>query len=238
VVDGLLHPPISFAHRGARSRRQDNTIEAFRLALDLGATGLESDAWVTEDGVVVLDHDGVVRKGRRGLRRAAIADVPRNLLPPHIPTLEELYQSCGTSFELSLDVKDPLAAEAVVDVAGQLDGALEHLWLCSPSWEQAAEWRQLSDAVRLVDSTRLRRIKEGPERRAATLADCGIDAVNLHHTDWTGGLTTLFHRFERYALAWDCQHERVMVALLGMGIDAIYSDDVEVMAGVLDAFLR
>ncbi len=237
-MDALLHPPIGFAHRGASSRRPDNTIPGFRLALELGAAGLESDAWLTEDGLVVLDHDGVVKRGLGGLRRTAIADLPRRLLPPHIPTLEELYQACGTSFELSLDVKDPRAAEAVVHVAGQLDGALERLWLCSPSWEQAAAWRQLSDAIHLVDSTRLRKMREGPERRAATLADRGIDAVNLHHSDWTGGLTTLFHRFERYALAWDCQHERVMVALLGMGIDGVYSDDVEAMTEVLDAFLR
>lgn len=237
-MDALLHPPISFAHRGARSARQGNTIEAFRLAIDLGATGLESDVWLTEDGVAVLDHDGVVRKGRGGLRRVAIADVPRHLLPLHIPTLEDLYQACGASFELSLDVKDPEAADVVVAVANQFEGALGRLWLCSPSWEQAAAWRRLSDAIRLVDSTRLRKIKEGPERRAATLADRGVDAVNLHHTDWTGGLTTLFHRFERCALAWDCQHERVIVALLAMGIDAVYSDDVEAMVGVLADFLR
>ena len=49
-------------------------------------------------------------------------------------------------------------------------------------------------------------MREGPERRAATLADAGIDAVNLHWTDWTGGLTTLFHRFGRVAFGWDAQH--------------------------------
>ncbi|MEO7836097.1 MAG: glycerophosphodiester phosphodiesterase [Acidimicrobiales bacterium] len=237
-MDALLHPPIDFAHRGARTRRPDNTIEAFRLALGLGAAGLESDAWLTEDGVVVLDHDGLVRQGLGGLRRTAIAATPRSRLPSHIPSLEELYDACGASFELSLDVRNPLAAGAVVDAASQFDGALEHLWLCSPDWEQAAEWRSLSDGIHLVDSTRLRKIREGPERRAATLADRGIDALNLHHSDWTGGLTTLFHRFERCALAWDCQHERVMVALLAMGIDAIYSDDVETMVRVLEAFLR
>lgn len=237
-MDALLDPPISFAHRGARSRRPDNTLDGFRLALELGAAGLESDAWLTADGVVVLDHDGVVRRGLGGLRREAIAGIPRKRLPPHIPSLDELYEACGTSFELSLDVKDAAAAGPVVDIASQHDQALPHLWLCSPSWEQAAEWRRLSDDIRLVDSTRLRKIKEGPERRAATLADKGIDAVNLHHTDWTGGLTTLFHRFERLALAWDCQHERVLVALLAMGIDAVFSDDVEAMVGVFDAFLR
>lgn len=238
MVDALLHPPVGFAHRGGRARRPENTIDAFRSALDLGATGLESDVWLTEDRVAVLDHDGVVRAGRGGFRRVAIADTSRAQLPPHIPALEELYQACGTAFELSLDVKDPAAAGVVVNVANDFDTATGHLWLCSPSWEQAGEWRHLSDGIRLVDSTRLRKIKEGPERRAATLAGMGIDAVNLHHTDWTGGLTTLFHRFERYALAWDCQHERVLVALLAMGIDAVYSDDVEAMAGVLASFLR
>ncbi len=56
--------PIGFAHRGARSERPENTLEAFRRALELGATGLESDAWITADGEVVLDHDGV--PGRPG----------------------------------------------------------------------------------------------------------------------------------------------------------------------------
>jgi len=191
--------------------------------------------WLTEDGVAVLDHGGVVRRGRGGLRRAAIADVPRYHLPPHIPSLEDLYQACGSSFDLSLDVKDPAAADVVVGVARQFGDAPGRLWLCSPSWERAAGWRHLSDAIHLVDSTRLRKIKEGPERRAATLAEKGIDAVNLHHTDWTGGLTTLFHRFERYSFAWDCQHERVIMALLAMGIDAVYSDDVDAMVGVIRA---
>src|SRR5437667_31812 len=79
-------------------------IEAFRLALRLGATGIESDVWLTADGVAVLDHDGVVRSG---VRRRRIATVARAALPAHIPTLEELYASCGAAFELSLDVLDP-----------------------------------------------------------------------------------------------------------------------------------
>ena len=49
------------------------------------------------------------------------------------------------------------------------------------------EWRGRNDEVRLVDSTRLGRVKEGAERRAATPAAKGIDAVNMHHLDWTGG---------------------------------------------------
>src|SRR5687767_4543522 len=107
-------PPIGFAHRGARAHAPENTIEAFQLALRLGATGLESDVWLTADGEADLDHDGVV-VGRIWCR--SIATVPRTDLPAHVPTPAELYATCGTAFELSLDVKDPDATERVVAVA-------------------------------------------------------------------------------------------------------------------------
>jgi glycerophosphoryl diester phosphodiesterase len=63
---------IGFAHRGARAHERENTLEAFALALGLGATGLESDVWLTRDGVAVLDHDGVARgpDGVRAIREA------------------------------------------------------------------------------------------------------------------------------------------------------------------------
>jgi glycerophosphoryl diester phosphodiesterase len=235
-VDSLLRPPIGFGHRGARAHAPENTIESFQLALRLGATGLESDVWLTSDGVAVLDHDGVV--GPR-LRRRPISSVPVAALPSYVPTLAALYAECGVGFELSLDIKDSAAAPVVVDVARSAGGdALGRLWLCHPAWETVASWRALSDDVRLVDSTRIRKIKEGPERRAASLAAAGVDAVNMHSSDWTGGLTTLFHRFERLCFGWDAQFPRVLADLLGMGIDAVYSDHVDLMVEALAAQTR
>lgn len=227
-LPSLRRPPIAFAHRGASAHEQENTIPAFELALKLGATGLESDVWITGDGVAVLDHDGVVRSF---LRRRPIRDVPRSLLPGHVPTLEELFATCGTGYELSLDVKDPDAVHTVLAVARAAGGddTLRRLWLCHPDWELVATWRALDDVVRLVDSTRLRRIREGPERRAASLQSAGIDALNLPGSDWTGGLTTLAHRFERHAFGWDAQHEHQLDELLDMGIDGVYSDHVDRM---------
>jgi glycerophosphoryl diester phosphodiesterase len=230
----LLVPPIAFAHRGARGHARENTLDAFSLALRLGATGLETDAWLTRDGEVVLDHDGEV--GRFFAKRA-IRDVERAALPTHIPTLDELYELVGTDVPISVDVKDPDGAAAIVDVARRHgDLAVANLWLCGGDVEQVGRWRELDPNVRLVDSTRLKRVREGPERRAARLTELGIDAINLHHTDWTGGLTTLFHRFERYAFAWDLQHERLIDAAFDMGLDGVYSDWSDRLAGVLGRF--
>lgn len=221
----LRVPPIAFAHRGGRAHAPENTLEAFRLGLRLGASGLETDVWRTSDGVPVLIHDGQVG----GFwRRRRISELTRSVLPDSVPSLPDLYAECGTSYELSIDVKDGDAAEAVVSAARAAgDGAPGRLWLCHPDWELLGEWRTRWPDVRLVNSTRVRHMRQGPERRAAQLAGAGIEAVNLPCTDWSGGLTTLFHRFGRLAFGWDAQHERVVRELLAMGADAVYSDHVD-----------
>src|SRR5262245_3973638 len=109
-----------------------NTLEAFALGLRLGATGIETDAWRTADGVVVLDHDGVVRSG---VRRRAVADLTRDELPPHIPTLADLYDTCGVDVPVSIDVKLPDVAPAIVEVARSCGAALDRLYLCNPASE-------------------------------------------------------------------------------------------------------
>jgi glycerophosphoryl diester phosphodiesterase len=169
------------------------------------------------------------------VRRRAVRALERTALPPHIPSLADLFDACGTDFELSLDLKDDAAAAAVLDVVAEAGMDPGRVWLCGEDWQTVAEWRSLSADVRLVSSCRLRRMREGPERRAADLAAADIDAVNMHATDWTLGLVTLFHRFERHAFAWDAQHSRVLEALLGMGVDAVYSDHVDRMVDVLQA---
>jgi glycerophosphoryl diester phosphodiesterase len=231
-LPSLLERPIAFAHRGARAHARENTLEAFELGLRLGATGLESDVWLTNDGVPVLDHDGVVRIGRR---KRSISQLRRDELPEHIPTLDDLLARCGTDYHLSLDLKDVRAGAAVVTTVRQAaPDMLARLWLCAQDGELLARLREVDPDVKLVNSTRLNRLREGPERRAATLSARGIDAINLHHADWNGGLTTLFHRFNRVCFGWDMQFDHVLRPALRMGLDGVFSDHVDRM---VDAFV-
>ena len=233
-LPSLLDPPITFAHRGARAYAPENTIEAFTLALKLGASGLESDVWVTADGVAVLDHDGEIRVGR--FRKRPIGEFRRDELPEHIPALSDLFDACGTGFHLSLDLKGPdTGAEVIRTVREHAPELLPRLWLCHHQLDVLAELRRLDDDVKLVDSTRLNRIDEGPERRAARLAELGVDGINLRKADWNGGLVALFHRFERTAFSWDLQHEHVLRPAFRMGIDGVYSDFVDRMVDAFDA---
>src|SRR4051794_19046481 len=79
--------PITFAHRGARIDEPENTIPAFRRALEQGASGLETDAWLASDGEVVLAHDALVR---RGLRRHRVTESTADELAHHgVPRLAD-----------------------------------------------------------------------------------------------------------------------------------------------------
>jgi glycerophosphoryl diester phosphodiesterase len=224
-LPSIVSPPVLFGHRGARAHAPENTLEGFTLALRLGATGLESDVWRTADGAAVLDHDGMIGGA---FRRRPVASIERAALPGHIPTLDELYATCGTAYELSIDVKDPDVVGEILRAAREA-GAVDRLWLCHPDVDVLATWRDEAGSARLVHSTRTALFDGKAERHAARLRDLGIDAVNLHHSEWTGGNAALFHRFGRLALGWDAQHERVIVALLRMGLDGIFSDHVDRM---------
>jgi glycerophosphoryl diester phosphodiesterase len=146
--------------------------------------------------------------------------------------LAELYAAIGPDLELSLDIKDPAAALEVVATARDVD-AEARLWLCHSDWETVASWRELSAQVNLVESTRLARLEGSPERHVARSAAAGIDVVNLHHSDWSGGTVAMVHRFEMLAFGWDAQFERVLDHLLDAGIDGVYSDHVDRMSAAL-----
>ncbi len=226
-IEALWSPPVLFAHRGAKANAKENTIEAFTLAERLGATGLETDAWLTRDGEVVLDHDG----WHRWFPRRWIASVDRAKLRSHIPTLSEFYEKVGVEMPLSIDIKDPAVFSSLVSQA-RARGASENLWLCHPDLELLRAWRDEAPEVHLVNSTDLQRLPFGPERRAAELAASRIDAINLRQQHWTAGLTTLFHRFGVLSFGWDAQHERQIANLIDIGIDALYSDYVDRMVAV------
>lgn len=48
---------VNYAHRGASGYCPENTMAAFRYAVELGATGIETDVQMTADGELVLIHD-------------------------------------------------------------------------------------------------------------------------------------------------------------------------------------
>jgi glycerophosphoryl diester phosphodiesterase len=217
---------IAFAHRGApRPGRRENTLPAFRGALTAGVRALESDVWLTADDVPVLVHDGALWQNgwRSRIRELRAAD-----LPSWLPSLPDLYRELGTDYELSLDLKNPDAAEAVL-AAADAASATGRLWICAEI-PALIRCRRLSPAVRLANSTRLAGRFAAPI--VQQLADEGIEALNLREPEWTPARVDLAHGAGRLAFAWDVQTPAVLRRVLADGCDAVYSDSIDLLLSV------
>ena len=58
--------PLIIAHRGDLTNAPENTLPAFRKALDLGADGIELDVRLTKDEMLVVFHDRCLDRTSNG----------------------------------------------------------------------------------------------------------------------------------------------------------------------------
>jgi glycerophosphoryl diester phosphodiesterase len=106
-------------HRGASAHAPENTLAAFKLALEAGADGIEFDVRLTRDGIPVVIHDETLR--RTGGKNVQISDLclqdlkgidvgtwfPRgNFIGEPMPTLQDVCDLFrGTDSLLYLEMK-------------------------------------------------------------------------------------------------------------------------------------
>ncbi|HXI17665.1 MAG TPA: glycerophosphodiester phosphodiesterase family protein [Chloroflexota bacterium] len=125
---GAGRAPLVVAHRGASGQAPENTLAAFRLAIQQGAPAVECDVHLTLDGVPVVIHDDRVDRTTTGTGEVATQryDALRDLdagtwfcaqfAGEHLPTLEEALAVCAGKARLIVELKRG-GGEALVDAA-------------------------------------------------------------------------------------------------------------------------
>ena len=233
MIRRLAPQPIVFAHRGAHQRARENTISAFQAGINQGATGLESDVWLASDGVPVLVHDGTVVHGTRQAPVTAISSVDLERIG--IPTLNRLYGKVTSEYELSLDLKDPAALSATLDVAAAAN-RVGHLWVCHPSIDVLVLGRDVSHDVRLV-CTPSPSLGDGAlEAVARGLSGMAGDALSLYWRTWTPALVEMVHGAGLLAFGYHAHTAEGMTHLIGLRVDGIYTDDVPELLTLMSSF--
>lgn len=88
------------AHRGASATHHENTIEAFRAAVEQGAHGIELDVRLSKDEVLVVHHDAHLADGTL-LRNLTVEE-----LPDWVPTLGEALDAVGPDQWVNIEIKN------------------------------------------------------------------------------------------------------------------------------------
>jgi glycerophosphoryl diester phosphodiesterase len=105
------------AHRGASAFAPENTLSAFKRALEMGAKAIEFDVHQTSDGELVVIHDPILK--RLAGKSWRIKDIPWQKLSTvdvgrwfsadfageKVPRLEEVFDLVGDRAELHIEIK-------------------------------------------------------------------------------------------------------------------------------------
>ncbi|NJE49043.1 glycerophosphodiester phosphodiesterase family protein [Thermococcus sp. 9N3] len=112
---------IVLGHRGCMGKLPENSLLAFKKAVEAGADGVELDVWLTKDGKVVVMHDETIDRtsdmsGRQKdmtLEELKKADIG---LGERIPTLEEVFEALPDDALINVELKDRDAVEEVARI--------------------------------------------------------------------------------------------------------------------------
>jgi len=109
--------PLIFGHRGASMHAPENTLSAFRLALEMGADGIELDITPSADGVPMIIHDPDLERttdGKGDVRQLSAAEIQKydagirfgsKFAGERVPTLQEVFEVFGNRTRYNLDMK-------------------------------------------------------------------------------------------------------------------------------------
>ncbi len=238
-----VHGPIAFAHRGGAEEFPENTLRAFRHAVDLGYTHVETDVHATADGVAVAFHDDSldrVTDAHGAIAQLAWSDVRRASVAGTDPMLrldELLEELPGT--RINIDPKADSAVGPLVEVL-QRTGAVERVCVCSFSDRRTRQVRdRIGDSLcvgagpagiarLLAASARLRWTRSTFDFHAAQVP---VRAKGL--TVVRPAVVAAAHRGGVAVHVWTIDDAAEMHRLLDLGVDGIMTDRPSVLRQVM-----
>lgn len=111
-----LHHPIIIAHRGDKTHAPENTLAAFKAAVDNGADAIEFDVKLTADERVIVLHDPTVNRTTNGTGKisdlpfAAVRDLDagawfsEKFRGEQIPALDEVFEMFGNRIYFNVEL--------------------------------------------------------------------------------------------------------------------------------------
>lgn len=227
-----------YGHRGARAHTRENTVEAFSLAVEQGADGVELDLRRSGDGALIVHHDDRAGPSSPPFITQDLAAI--KAAAPWVPTLDEAWAAVGDEARFNIEVKN-VPGEADFDPSRSVAG-------------EAARWAQGQEDVERIlvssfDLAALAVVKEvGPTLATGQLTAVGVRPmiavewakrdghVSVHLPmpavlDQAAAVVDAAVPLD--VLVWTVNDPDAAVALAEAGVAGIFTDDPALMVATL-----
>lgn len=232
--------PLIAAHRGGAGLWPENSLAAFRGAVELNVDLIEFDVHSSRDGEVVVIHDPTLERTSDGHGAVADHDLAelsaltlKGCADERIPLLGQLINIVApTPVDLRMEIKvradrapyAGLEAKLVERLSGA--GMLERTVVTSFAWETLDRFRGLAVPAGFVGLVRRDALTkaDGLEAALAKVRDAGLPEAGVHISRLTADSLTVARAMGLRLGAYGANSREEIEKALELGVNAFTTD--------------
>ena len=222
---------LIIGHKGASAIAPENTLKAFKKAIELKADLIEFDIHKTKDDEIVIIHDPdtLSTTGVQGLIKDMTLEEIKELNAGEgekIPTLLELIKVAKEKVGLQIEIKSSGLLEKLIKLLKEENLVNTSIVSCF-AFNELVKLKNLDPKIQLglllpADLVRVRQIK----RKILKAVDNKFYAIHPHYNIADKEIVDFAHNNNLKVNVWTVNDKDVMERLIGIGVDGIITDDI------------
>lgn len=241
-----MKKPLVVAHRGGSLCAPENTMAAFRQALELGVDRIELDVQQSKDGVVLVMHDEKINRTTNGkgvisdMNYAQLKDVDagskfsKDFSNEKIPLLDEVLHLVNGQCELLVEIKNPGNINKGLE-KNVADLIMQHQAL---AWctVQSFEYQSLYNLHKINGQITLGLLLDKPKMdtlKKSAANTSFISEININRRSASAAMIDLIHQMDKKVFVWTVNKPDEMSRLIKKDVDGIITDDPKTLKTLL-----
>lgn len=214
---------LKIGHRGAKGHVEENTMESFLKAFELGADGIELDIHLSADQEAIVIHDETVDRTIKNaagfVREFSVAECQKL----GIPTLVEVFHILPEHAFLNIEIKTPEATQIVVEEIEKFvrlqEIKIQNIVVSSFDWETLKRIKSINPEIRLGVLT-----ESNLEAAFVFAQDLNAFSINPYFKLLTKDFVQKAQQKGFQIHTWTVNSPEDITFVKSLGIDAIISD--------------
>jgi len=228
------------AHRGLSAHAPENTLSAFRLAVERGADGIELELQPSADGVPMVIHDAMLQRttdGTGAVRELTAREIQQydaggwfhpDFAGEHVPTPHEVFEAFRTQTRYNLELKvldpnDQRIAAPVLDAIRPFE--LTEQVLISSFYLPALAWVK-AEMPKLPCALIIPQPKPNQQALSRWAFPLSFEAYHLHDSVVSAEHVAAVHQQGKRIGVWTVNDAQRKAELTAWGADAILTDSL------------
>jgi glycerophosphoryl diester phosphodiesterase len=233
---------LVFAHRGASSIEPENTLKAFKKAIELKADFIELDVHESKDGEIVITHDEDLNRitGQNGfIKDFTLAELKTFDFGEgeKIPTLQEVIELIKGKISLNCEVKVENISRKIVDIFHTYN-YLDSVIVSSFLHEELLKFHERESELKIasLEPTQYERNYNWDTKKKMLqfCIDNNFYAINPFYPIVDQQFVDFAHNHNIKVFPWTVDLKPSIRKLIKFGVDGIITNDVNKIQSILN----